>query len=351
MSWTKSWRDRQWAPDDVARMYRLMVRIRKFEEVGSARYDRGDFVGPYHSSIGQEATYVGALSALRSEDKMTSHHRSHGHQIAVGAPLSGLAAEIWGRGTGLCKGKGGSMHLADFSAGALGASGLLAGGFGIAAGAALAMKLDELESVVVCFFGDGAVNEGIVHETMNWAALWRLPLIFVCENNQYSITMWYRDVTSVDMVSKRASAYGMPGHTVDGQNVLDVATACEDAVSRARSGGGPSIVECLTYRYSEHSLRMVLPRDRIGAAPRARYRNDSEVAMWEARDPISLFAEWAVDAKSLSEEEIAQIVTEEQAKVDEAWSFAESSEWPSEEEIWTDTWPDPVPLDERISLD
>src|SRR5262249_21730223 len=152
--------------------------------------------------------------------------------------------------------------------------------FGIATGAALAMTLDEVDSVVVCFFGDGAVNEGIVHETMNWASLWRLPVVFVCENNQYSITMWYRDTTSVDLVSKRAAAYGMPGWTVDGQNVLEVAATCEDAIARARSGAGPSIVECLTYRYSEHSLRMVLPKDRVGAAPqRRRYRTDVEREM------------------------------------------------------------------------
>ena len=346
-----SWRDRKWSADELRRMYRMMMRVRRFEEEGAVRYGRGDFSGPYHSSIGQEATYIGALHGSKTGDKMTSNHRSHGHQIAMGAALPPLAAEIWGRATGFCGGKGGSMHVADFSVGALGASGALAGANGIATGAALALKLDKTDNVVVCFFGDGAVNEGLVHETMNWAALWSLPVIFLCENNQYSVSMWYRDTTSVDSISKRAAAYGMPGSTVDGQNVLEVAEACDRAIARARAGEGPSLVECMTYRFTEHSLRMVIPMDREGAMKvRTKYRDQSEIDQWHTRDPIEFLKSWALEANLVTEDEFKEIDAEETEAGLAAWRFADESDWPTDEAFWTDTWAEPVDVRDRIDL-
>jgi TPP-dependent pyruvate/acetoin dehydrogenase alpha subunit len=351
MNWPVSWRDRDWDSATTTEMYRSMVRIREFEREGEVRYNRGDFIGPYHSSVGQEATYVGPTLALRPSDKMTSNHRSHGHQIAKGADLGAIAAEIWGKYSGVCKGKGGSMHVADFSVGALGASALLGGGMGVATGAALAQKLSGDDGVVLCFFGDGAVNEGIFHETLNWAGAWKLPVIFLCENNQYAVTMWYRSITAVDTISKRAVAYGMPGVTVDGQNVLDTFCACEDAVTRARMGQGPTLIECLTYRYDEHSLRMTLPKDRLGSRPDPTgYRLKSEIDQWRNRDPLVLFRAWGAETGRLSDEVAATILEEARADAVAAWQFAADSEWPPEEEIWIDTWPEPVPPTARVVL-
>ena len=183
------------------------------------------------------------------------------------------------------------MHVADFSVGALGASALLGGGMGIATGAALAHKLDGDSGVVGCFFGDGSANEGIFHETLNWAARWKLPVVFICENNQYAVTMRHRDVSAVDLISKRAAAYGIPGVTIDGQNVLETYDVTENAVSRARAGYGPTLIECMTYRYTEHSLRMVLPRSRADSLGKPKtYRSAAEVHEWSLRDPILILA-------------------------------------------------------------
>lgn len=351
ITWNENWRSRDWTPSAVSDMYRLMVRCRAFEEEGKARYVRGDFIGPYHSSVGQEATHVGACVALGMPGGfVTSTHRSHGHQIAKGAALPGLAAEIWGKATGVCKGKGGSMHVADFSVGALGASGVLAGGLGIGTGAALAQKLDGTDKVVICFFGEGAINEGIWHETLNWASLWKLPIIFVCENNNYAVTMSFRDITAIDLVSKRAVAYNMPGETVDGQNVLEVVHACEGAVQRARDGYGPTLLECLTYRYEEHSLRMVLPKDREGAIAGVEYRSDDEIAQWKARDPIQILRTWSLNHGLLTSEDMDAMDREQADAAASAWDFADASPWPDEEEIWVDTWSVPVSADARVPL-
>lgn len=351
MGWSVSWRERDWEPGLLLDMYRSMHRVRHFEVEGEAYLNRGDFTGPFHASIGQEATSVGALVSLRSSDYVTGTHRSHGHQVAKGAALAPLAAEIWGRGSGVCKGKGGSMHVADFSVGALGASALLAGGMGIATGAALAQKLDGGDGVVVCFFGDGVVNEGTFHETLNWAATWKLPVVFVCENNQYAVTMWYGDTTSVDVVSKRAIGYDIPGRTVDGMNVLQVHHACEEAIARARSGGGPSLIECLTYRFTEHSTRMVMPTG-IGARDGilAGYRDAAEIDQWNLRDPIRILARKLLTDGVASDADLEAIDQEEAAAAREAWQFAADSPWPDAEEIWTDTWPEPVPVEQRVEL-
>lgn len=326
-----------------------MLRCRKFEEEGQVRYMRGDFIGPYHSCVGQEATHIGAAATLRPDDGLTCTHHTHGQLIGKGAALPGLAAEIWGKVTGFAKGKGGSMHVADVSVGCIGTSALLGGSMPIALGGALAHKLDRSDRVVMSMFGDGAVNEGIFHETLNWAAAWKLPVIFLCENNQYSVTEWFRDTMAGDFISKRALAYEMPGVTVDGQNVLEVYHNCAEAVARARSGGGPTLIECMTYRYQEHSLRMLLPQDRTGSLPSgSEYRSQWEVEQWRLRDPLKMLETWAdqlMDAKR-----IAGIAEEEEAAVAEAWRFAERSPWPSEDELWLDTWSDPVPDEQRVVL-
>ncbi|MTD55662.1 thiamine pyrophosphate-dependent dehydrogenase E1 component subunit alpha [Amycolatopsis pithecellobii] len=351
MSWSVSWREREWDKDLLLEMYRLMVRIRHFEDEGEVYLRRGDFSGPYHASIGQEAACVGPLVSLRGTDYVTGTHRSHGHQIAKGAPLKTLAAEIWGRRTGVCKGKGGSMHVADFSVGALGASALLGGAMGIATGAALAQKLDGTDGVVVCYFGDGVVNEGTFHETLNWAATWKLPVIFLCENNQYAVTMWYGDTTSVDVLSKRAVAYDIPGRTVDGMNALQLHHVCEEAIARARAGEGPSLIEAMTYRYKEHSTRLVMPtgvKKREGIL--RGYRESAEIEAWQQRDPIIVLAATIVGQEHASESELDRIEQEEIAQVRDAWQFAADSDWPDVEEIWTDTWPEPVQADKRVEL-
>jgi acetoin:2,6-dichlorophenolindophenol oxidoreductase subunit alpha len=363
MSWSNdSWRNRAWTKDAVVKMYRDMVRVRSFEEEGGSRNARGNLPEIFHSCVGQEATIVGVTSVLAEHDKMTAGHRANGHHVALGIPMKGVAAEIWGKRTGICLGKAGSKGLTDFSRGAVGANGLVAGGTAIAVGVALAQKLNGTDGVTACFIGDGAVNEGIVHEAMNWAALWKIPVIFIVENNQYAVTMWYRDTTSVDAISKRSAAYGIPGWTVDGQNVLEVADTVGKAVSRARAGLGPSLIECMTYRFTEHALHLVLPaqktkelQSKTAAAVTDHYvptgyRMDFEADLWAGRDPIVFLRSWTLEAGLLTSEEFSVIDADERAAAVEAWQFAEDSAWPEVNDIWSHTWRDPVPVSNRIDL-
>ena len=253
---------------------RGMMMIRAFEERTEKLIDRGDVIGVMHSSIGQEAACVGACMALRDDDYITGTHRSHGHPIAKGAKVDRLVAELMGRSTGVCRGMGGSMHLADFSVGSLGESAIVGSSIGIAVGAALANQLRGLDRVCLAFFGDGAANTGICHEGMNMAAVWRLPVVFFCENNRYAVTTPMAQATPIEHIADRAAAYGMPGTTVDGQDVRAVRDAVAVAVTRARRGGGPSLVEALTYRYGDHSYR-------LGALSGKRHTD--EVAYWRGR--------------------------------------------------------------------
>ncbi|MBI2858424.1 MAG: thiamine pyrophosphate-dependent dehydrogenase E1 component subunit alpha [Chloroflexi bacterium] len=327
-------------------MYRRMLTIRKFEEAGERRYARGEMVGSYHASIGQEATYVGSALALEKSDYMTGTHRSHGHPIAKGAKLGPLAAEVMAKQTGVCKGKGGSKHLADFSVGSLGESGIVGGGIPVALGSALASKLRGEKRVTMSYFGDGAANEGVFHECLNLAAVRKMPIVFVCENNLYQSSTPYRDVTSVDNISIRAVAYDMPGVTVDGQNVLEVYNACKQAVDRARAGLGPTLVECRTYRYREHSLRQAMP----GQSPKGAYRSEWEIKQWEKRDPLDILKSWIIANEMFPEATLAAVEKQTEVEAEEAWAFAEKSPPTEEEEIWTDTWIDPVPVSQRAKL-
>src|SRR5580704_2609914 len=231
--------------------YRRMLRIRKFEEEGTRLFKAGGIPGAYHSSIGHEATIVGACMALRDNDSMTGTHRSHGHPIGKGADLKALMAELMGKETGICKGRGGSMHLADNSVGIIGESAIVGGGIPLATGCGLSAKVRGTDQVALCFFGDGAVNQGTFHESLNMASLWKLPVIYVCENNGYAITTSVARSHGQPRIAARAAGYGMPGIAVDGQAVLEVFGAAKSAVGLAHRGGGPTLIEARTYRFDE----------------------------------------------------------------------------------------------------
>jgi acetoin:2,6-dichlorophenolindophenol oxidoreductase subunit alpha len=274
----------------AATVLRTMWTIRRFEEAVDDLFARGLMHGTMHLSIGQEAVPVGACLALRDGDYITSTHRGHGHCIAKGARLDAMMAELLAKETGYCRGRGGSMHIADVATGNLGANGIVAGGVPIAAGAGLAVRLRGGSEVVVSFFGDGAVNEGAWHEGVNLAAIWDLPVVFVCENNQYGMSMSVARASKVDQLSKRAAAYGIPGVTVDGNDPQAVHDAVTDAVRLARAGQGPSLVEAVTYRWKGHSK-----------SDKNLYRTRAEIDGWREADPIARFEL----ACALSEEDIA----------------------------------------------
>ncbi len=298
-----------------------MVLIRKFEEGAEESYTRGLIHGTMHLSIGQEASAVASCMALSDQDKITSTHRGHGHCIAKGADLGKMFAEFFGKETGYCKGRGGSMHIADVEKGNLGANGIVGGGLPIAVGAALSAKRLRTGAVTVCFFGDGANNEGAFHEALNMAAIWKLPVVFVCENNQYGMSTSMERSTAVKRVAERASAYAMPGITVDGNDFSAVAEAVDAAVALARRGEGPSLVENRTYRWRGHSK-----------SDRNRYRTKEEITEWQARDPIRRMAETLIDHKILTTDEVSAIEAEADRIIEDAITFAKDSPPPRIEE-------------------
>jgi len=324
--------------DLLMEMLRRMLRIRYFEEEVIQLVQRGEVVGAAHCYIGEEAVAVGACAALRDDDYMTGNHRSHGHPISKGGDVRRAMAELLGKRTGYCKGKGGSMHLADFSIGILGESGILGSALPVAVGAALATKMRHEDRVVVAFFGDGASNEGSCHETMNLASIWKLPVIFVCENNQYAVTTPFKDVIATENISDRAVAYNMPGVLVDGQDVVAMYEAVGAAVARARAGQGPSLIEGRTYRYQDHSegLRRVL---------RASYRTQEEIEYWKGRDPVVIHKERLLSQGIATSEELAQMEAEERARIVDALEFARQSPYPEPEEVFEDMFSNPIPID------
>jgi pyruvate dehydrogenase E1 component alpha subunit len=305
----------------LTEMYRKMVEIRFFEGKVFDLYAQNLVPGTVHLYTGEEAVAVGVCSNLRKEDYITSTHRGHGHCIAKGADLKRTMAEILGKKTGYCKGKGGSMHIADFSIGMLGATAVVGAGIPIAVGAALSVKLRNAEQVVACFFGEGASNQGTFHEGINMAATWHLPVIFVCENNLYAMGTRQSRVMNIENVADRAMAYGIPGVTVDGNDVLVVYEGTEKAVERARRGEGPTLIECKTYRQKGHS--------RVDPA---RYRPREEVERWLAKDPIKRFKEELLKANIMIEAEAQQIEREVSARIEEAVKFAMESPYPDPEE-------------------
>jgi TPP-dependent pyruvate/acetoin dehydrogenase alpha subunit len=270
-----------------------MWRIRRFEEAVDDLFGRGLMHGTMHLSIGQEAAATGACLALRQDDLITSTHRGHGHCIAKGARLDRMMAELLAKETGYCRGRGGSMHIADVATGNLGANGIVGGGIPIAAGAALAQRMQGTDRVVVSFFGDGATNEGAFHEGLNLAAVWDLPVVFLCENNRYGMSMSTARSMRVPQVSERAAAYGMPGVTVDGNNVQAVYDAVTTAVARARAGDGPSLIEADTYRWKGHSK-----------SDKNLYRTKDEIQEWRERDPIVQFETAVLTAGALTQADL-----------------------------------------------
>jgi len=318
--------------DLLLQMYRGMQRIRQFETRIRDLFLANELPGFVHLSIGEEASAVGVCSALRDTDRITSTHRGHSHLIAKGGTLRRMMAELYGKRTGYCKGKGGSMHIVDFSLGILGANGIVGGGLPIAAGSALAAVVTGRDDVTACFFGDGASNEGTFHESLNLAAVWKLPVVFVCENNLYGEFTPMQDVTSVKDIAVRAKAYGIPGEIVDGNNVLEVYNHTTRAVARARAGEGPTLLECKTYRWEGH---VAGEQAFIGAGS---YRTEAEIAEWKTRCPILHFEKMVVEGKKISRAELDRIVQETQAELEEAVSFARSSPLPDPSEVTDDVY-------------
>ena len=310
-------------PQQLLEMYRKMVTIRRFEWRTIEEFHAGKIPGVVHAYIGEEAVAVGVCSALRRTDRIVSTHRGHGHTIAKGADIRLMMAELFGRSNGYCHGKGGSMHIADFSVGMLGANGIVGAGIPIATGAALAARLEGGDRVAAAFFGDGASNEGAFHGSLNLASIWKLPAIFVCENNGWAIGVPSSYALSVEDVSVRAVAYSMPGVTVDGTDVLAVYEAVEQAVHRARAGDGPTLIECKTFRWRGHA-------EQEGDPPDPRTQEEMEMAL--QHDCIATFATRLVEQGVASAETLSQIDEEAQAAVEEAIAFATSSPLPRPED-------------------
>ncbi len=317
-------------------MQRRMLRIRLFDERASKMVKRGKIPGTVHTSIGQEAQVVGACMALRADDYMTGNHRSHGHPIGKGSLLGPLMAELLGKATGVCKGKGGSLHLADFSVGSLGESGIVGSSIPIATGAGLSAQVLGTDRVSLAFFGDGAGNQGNLYEALNLAAIWKLPVIYLCENNQYALSTPAHTVTA-GRIADRATGFGIPGVRVEnGQDVLAVYEAASEAVERARAGGGPTLLEVVTYRYQEHSEGLRISKD---------YRDKQERETWLARDPISSFRDVLIERGVATAEELDTIEKEVAEEIEEAVRFAEGSPDPEPEGAFEDLYADPYPAE------
>jgi acetoin:2,6-dichlorophenolindophenol oxidoreductase subunit alpha len=308
-----------------------MQRIRRFEERAEELYLGGELPGFIHLSIGQEACAAGACLALRRDDFITSTHRGHGHCIAKGAPMDRMMAELYAKVTGSCKGKGGSMHIADFSVGMLGANGVVGGGANLAVGAAIAARLRGTDQIAVCFFGDGASNRGPVHEAMNLAAVWSLPVIFFCENNQYASTTTVKSVMKIEDIADRAAGYGMPGIVVDGNDVLAVYRAVREYADRARSGGGPVLIEAKTYRMRGHFV----------GDPQV-YRTAEEVEAQRANDPLARHERRLLADQLLNEDALERLKAEIEVELAAAVQFGRESPLPEPEAALDDLYATPL---------
>jgi pyruvate dehydrogenase E1 component alpha subunit len=311
----------------LLQMYEQMVTIRRFEERAGREFAAGKVPGFVHLYAGEEAVAVGVCAHLTEDDYLTSHHRGHGHCIAKGVDLRAMVAELLGREPGACRGKGGSMHIADVNKGMLGANGIVGGGFPLATGAALTAKHNKRGQVAVCFFGDGAANQGTFHESLNLAGIWKLPVVYVAENNGYAESTPVTYHMSCRDIAERAAGYGMPGVSVDGLDVFAVYEAAGEAIARARRGEGPSLIECKTYRYYGHF-----------EGDTQTYRTKDEMDAFRARDPI-LALRRSLRARNLaSEEELNGIEQRVQERIDDAWTYAESAPYPAPEETLTDVY-------------
>ena len=312
-------------PKQLMDIYYRMVVVRQFEEMAGEHFSAGEIPGFIHLSIGQEASSCGVCSCLRSDDYVVTTHRGHGHMIAKGADLNRMTAELFGKTTGFCKGKGGSMHIIDFSLGILGANGVVAGGLPIIAGAGYSIKMRKTDQVAVAFFGDGASNRGPVHEAMNMAAIWKLPILFAIENNQWASTTPQTYASAIKDLYKRADAYGMPGCKVDGNDVLAVRKATAEAVARARKGEGPTLIENKTYRMRGHFV-----------GDQEKYRTREEVASWKEKDPIMRFGNYLIENKLATKKDTADVWKKVAEEIAAALAFAKESPSPRPEEALED---------------
>ena len=295
-------------------MYKRMVLIRRFEEKVQYLFSTRAMPGSIHQYIGQEAVAVGACIQLMKDDYITSTHRGHGHCIAKGMDINAIMAEIYAKKTGCCRGMGGSMHISDLSMGIIGANGIVGGGIPIATGAAWSCKYKKEKKIVMCFFGEGAVNQGSFHESLNLAAIWKLPVIYVCENNIYGYTTHYKRTTLLDDIAQKGLAYGIPGIVADGMDVLDVYRKTGEMIKRARDGDGASIIECKTYRYRGHSIN-----------DKSTYRKKEEVEKWKKNDPLNNFKSYLVKQYDVTSFEIEEIQKEVDKQINDAIQFAENS--------------------------
>ncbi|MFA7493705.1 MAG: thiamine pyrophosphate-dependent dehydrogenase E1 component subunit alpha [Proteiniphilum sp.] len=317
--------------EKMLHMHRLMLDIRNFDHKVNRLVRKGVIPGMTHFSIGEEAANVGAIGAINAgSDLITSNHRGHGQSIALEIDLNGMMAEIMGKATGTCKGKGGSMHIADLDGGNLGANGIVGGGMGMAVGAALTQKMKNTGKIVLCCFGDGACNEGTFHETLNIASIWKLPVIFYSINNLYGISTPIKDVINVDYNYQRACAYGIPGHFIeDGNDLLAVYNKFEEIVQYVRDGNGPVLVEAITYRWLGHST-----------SDPGKYRTKKEVDEWKQKDPIDRFKKYLLENKIATAQEIEAIEKASEDAVEESVKFALSSPEPSLESAFEDIFAD-----------
>lgn len=309
-------------------MYEQMLTIRRFEEKAIELFEHNLIRGNIHPCIGQEAVSVGACTPLRRDDFMVNTHRGHGNCIAKGADLKAMMAELFGKSTGYCKGKGGSMHIADFEGGNLGANGIVGGGLPIAVGAGISIQNRGTDQVAVCFFGDGATNQGTFHESLNLAALWKLPVIFVCENNLYGLSTPVRESISVVNISDRAMAYGIPGMSIDGNDIIAMHTKMTEAVDRARAGEGPTLLDCITYRFFGHFTG--------DPGKGITYRSKEEMGQWLERCPIKRFRERLIKEKRITEKMVKTMEANVMASIEEAVQFAKESPLPLPEEALQD---------------
>src|SRR2546422_925659 len=305
--------------DALESLYTTMVRIRRFDEKTTELFSAGLVKGTAHSYVGEEAVAAGACANLREGDYIVGTHRGHGHCIAKGARVDRMMAELMGRVDGYCRGLGGSMHIAALDLNILGCNGIVAAGLPIGTGAALAAKLRKTDNVVVAFFGDGGANQGVVHEALNLAAVWKLPAIYLCENNQYALSTATGRTTAGDSIAARAAAYGIPGVRVDGNDVLAVYETVRTAVARARRGEGPTLVEAVTYRWGGHSMRANLPE----------YRTKEEEREWMERDPIARLGSHLVDGKRATPVRLKDLAESVELELDRAVEFAKSSPEPT----------------------
>lgn len=310
---------------DLREALRLMLTIRLFDEQALSLYRAGEMRGTTHPYIGMEAVGVGVMQALQPDDYVTSTHRGHGHTIAKGGDPKRMMAELLGRATGYSGGKGGSMHIADMDKHMLGANGIVGGGMGLATGAALTARLQKTGSIAVCFFGDGALEQGILHETTNLAAIWKLPVVYVCENNQYAMSTRSDWSVAGGDPAKRAAGYGIPGVTVDGMDLFAVHSAASELIERARRGDGPAYLVCTTYRYHGHH-----------AGDPLNYREKEEVERWREQDPIERVKRVAVERGAMTAAEIADLEKRIEGDIEAAVEFAKNSPEPTVDQLMTD---------------